>query len=251
MEVIPTDNKFEKQMESLQTEAGRWAMKCSKQSAVVPTRSEMGWRSIKQEIRRKKLTYWLRKMRAIDNRWTKKVATWGTKQPNKCRWTQEVKKGLREIGWEEWMLEKEKPNIQLKRLLRKTENEEWKEQLQETGCTHYYKKEMRKRMKYLQEGRGTKGLLKMRVRDMEKGPEKRNNNCKLCGKEKGEVIEHIILACEENEEIRVETGLKEDINTLEREEMTGMNAVKKILGRTDAQNQYRMKKLVEKWTKTD
>jgi hypothetical protein len=97
MEIIPSDTNFTKQMEKAQLRAARWAMKASNQSSTTATLGERGWRTISQEIRRRKLIYWA-KIEGLDNtRWSKLASTWATNN-QQGKWVTEINKDLNSLN---------------------------------------------------------------------------------------------------------------------------------------------------------
>ena len=211
MEAIPTDGEFTKEISNTQTKAAKFGLQCSKYASAEAARGEMGWRTIKQEIRRKKLKYWAKIRKLPNERWLKQTLNWTTKNPNKSDWMREVKRGLREINWskkEEDDIENSIKNMNKK--LKITEQGEWEEKMREEKEKHYPKKLWNKTAKYLLKGRKeTIGLKELRLRDLEKAGEKRSTQCKKCGEERKNITQHILTECSEIEDKRKEYGIEQ------------------------------------------
>ncbi len=214
-----------------------------------PIRNEMGWRTIRQEIRRKKLLYWLKLKQRKPNRWTTKTLEWATQNPNKSKWMTEINKGLREIQWTNDS-KNEKPLNAMKTKLKTKENEELREELKDKKCEHYPKTKIQGREQYMYKKRNTKGLLKFRTRDLETGPQKNEQKCHKCNETKGNIVHHVLYKCKTLNDIRKGTYLASQ--KLEGKTEQEINEeTRKMLENTKRENTEVLQKMWEKWNEKE
>ena len=249
MEVIPSDKTFEKAVTQAQMKAARWAIGCSRKSSADLTRAEMRWKTIPQIIRSKKLIYWAKTQQMDKKRWVKKAVNWATKNPNKSRWMQEVNEGLRQLKLNENGEQTEDKVKRMRRELKKKEREEWKTIIELEAEKHYPSIKWEKRPRYMEKTskKERRGIMKLRLRDVEEYEEKRNKKCPRCGEEKGNITKHIIMDCTDNEEIRTKTGIKLRIQEEKKKGNTEMEIVRNILEDTRKENLKAMKEITVEW----
>ena len=114
---------------------------------------------------------------------------------------------------------------------------------------HYPERKKLRREKYMDEGQNIYGIKKLRLKDLEKGLEKRHPNCQACQQQRHNISVHILTECNTLASTRDQLKITEDINKHQQELNSREAAVRVILGSMNNANMKRLTKLVQKWEK--
>ena len=245
-EVIPLETTFIKEIEKIQMKAARWATKSTPQSSTSATRAEMGWSTIPQNNRTKKMSYWAKIQSHKEHRWTKVVAKWASTHQGK--WISEINNNL--LTLQVTNVEKQDAeHIQkiMQSKLKKQERKEWLEKVSSEKMEHYLKKNFRKREKYIDEKKETYGITKLRLKDLETGPEKHSPNCQACKKPRSNIVTHILTECQHTKNLCIERQITRDITEQENKLLSKQEAIRWLLRSTEHENMKRLTDLVKVW----
>jgi hypothetical protein len=112
---------------------------------------------------------------------------------------------------------------------------------------HYPKRKLGKRAKYIDEGSQTYGIKKLRLKDLEKGQEKRLPYCQACKGPRSNITVHILTECAYSKAIRERLKIDDDIQQNRQKCGSIEEAIKQLLDNTQEQNKNKLTELVQDW----
>ncbi len=244
-EVIPFNKTAKTNLESLQSEVGRWILAGNNGMPLAGIRGEMGWKRLDGEIMRRKLNYYGKIAYMEDSRWVKAIWVEMRKEEQPSKWYTEIKEAAHElnISLDEWKFLKN--HRQWKKYVNKKvdtwEQMKWKmEVMSKPSLELYPKRVLSTREDYIDDTIESKNLTRWRLNNIRWNIETESGKaCRACGSGTGSII-HVLTECDKtsklhNKQIKEET--EEDKHT----------STRNLLTDRSVENMQYLKELYDLW----
>ena len=145
-EIIDYNKTDIKEMETIQIEVAKWTLGMNRNASNVAVRAELGWKTIKGEIMKRKIIYWGRIMRMENSRWAKKILMKDIEGRDKSLWLKDITNArdtleIRDINE---ILDKKKWKNRTGKKWEEYEEREWKREKDRKISMSWYPKQILK-----------------------------------------------------------------------------------------------------------
>ena len=249
-EVVTYNKTWLTKIEAMQCKIGRWILGVSYRCSATGVRGELGWTSLQGEISKLKVGFLIHLGKLKQSRWPRVILEEILSGSYDSNWYNEVNKA-REIINDIWEISNSSNwRNKLSEQWRKTEDTTWREEKSRKKHLEYYPiQELSERQQYIDGSASSISLCKLRLGDFITNQKKDDepDKCPVCKLEMDATNKHIILDCNTLQQVRVNSGLQNEIDIWENMGKTRNEIVRIILEDTCTKNKIRLHKLLTSW----